>query len=402
MIKTKDNLIGQVFGRLTVIARAEDHIQPSGQKKVMWKCQCSCENKTICEVSGYNLKGQHTTSCGCLVLENTKKMAINNKKNSKITKATKNINKHDLYEYYKCHTQQETALHFNITTSILRKLLKIYNIKKTTEERRYTMTKFIDMTGWIMKEHGVPESRITIVSFDRFFNNQTYWNCLCECGNKWSCNGANVRNGTTLSCGCLHQEHLSEHARKLGHIYGGYNKKYNDYDISNDFGIGYFSIGEMFYFDLEDYDKIKDFYWSKSHGYAVTRIYKNDNIEYIYMHRLVIGAQRGYVVDHIDRNRANNIKNNLRITNNSGNARNASIAKNNMSGFTGVIYDNNCDKWVAQITVNYQNKSLGRFTNKEDAIRARLQAEKEYFGEFAPQRHLFKEYGIEDDFSKEK
>ena len=44
-------------------------------------------------------------------------------------------------------------------------------------------------------------------------------------------------------------------------------------------------------------------------------------------------------------------------------------------------------------------KKLGRFSDKEDAIKARLQAEAKYFKEFAPQRHLFKQYGIlEDNF----
>lgn len=44
--------------------------------------------------------------------------------------------------------------------------------------------------------------------------------------------------------------------------------------------------------------------------------------------------------------------------------------------------------------LNGERKYNKRFDNKEDAIRARLQAEKEYFGEFAPQRHLFEEHGI--------
>lgn len=46
-------------------------------------------------------------------------------------------------------------------------------------------------------------------------------------------------------------------------------------------------------------------------------------------------------------------------------------------------------------------EDLSRFVNKEDAIRARLRAERQYFGEFAPQRHLFEEYGIEDEFMEE-
>ena len=113
--------------------------------------------------------------------------------------------------------------------------------------------------------------------------------------------------------------------------------------------------------------------------------------------RLVIDAKDSEVVDHINRNRLNNLKNNLRITDNLGNARNASLAKNNTSGFTGVVEDKKCNRWIAQITVNYKNKRLEIYQNKEDAIRARLQAEKQYFGEFSPQKHLYQEYGITNE-----
>ena len=305
-----------------------------------------------------------------------------------------NVNKEDLYAYYRSHTRYDTIKYFNITDSILRKLLKIYNIKKNTEERRYTSNKFIDMTNWVMKEHGVPESKITVISLDKIVNGQTYWNCLCECGNECSCNGAKVRNGHTLSCGCLHKERSAENACEIGRIYGGWNKKYNDYDLSNDFGIGYFANGDSFYFDLEDYDKIKDFYWENTNGYALARIYKSDNYKCIYMHQLIMGVRSNEIVDHIDRNRLNNMKNNLRITDNFGNSMNSSIAKNNTSGFIGVTRDNRRNKWIAQIGINYKTKFLGYFIDKEDAIRARLKAEKEYFGEFAPQKHLFEQYGI--------
>lgn len=60
------SLVGQVFGRLTVIERAENHVQPSGQIKAMWKCRCNCKNKTECVVSGSNLNGNHVKSCGCI------------------------------------------------------------------------------------------------------------------------------------------------------------------------------------------------------------------------------------------------------------------------------------------------------------------------------------------------
>ena len=89
-----------------------------------------------------------------------------------------------------------------------------------------------------------------------------------------------------------------------------------------------------------------------------------------------------------------NRKNNFRPATYQENARNRSLSKKNTSGFIGVCWDKETSKWLAYIKLDYNQIKLGRFINKEDAIRTRLRAEKEYFGEFAPQRHLFKEYGI--------
>ena len=51
-------------------------------------------------------------------------------------------------------------------------------------------------------------------------------------------------------------------------------------------------------------------------------------------------------------------------------------------------------KWIADIRIDKKTKHIGVYLNKEDAIRARLNAENKYFGNFAPQRHLFEQYGI--------
>ena len=74
---------------------------------------------------------------------------------------------------------------------------------------------------------------------------------------------------------------------------------------------------------------------------------------------------------------------------------NKSVRSDNTTGITGVRFDRQRMKWVAYLQTDKKIKYNKRFDNKEDAIRARLKAEKEYFGEFAPQRHLFKEYGID-------
>lgn len=73
MSKNED-LTGKTFGRLTVIQRDKDYIQPSGQHKVMWLCECICGNKI--SVQAYFLKKGYTKSCGCLRKENSKKIHI--------------------------------------------------------------------------------------------------------------------------------------------------------------------------------------------------------------------------------------------------------------------------------------------------------------------------------------
>ena len=57
------DLTGQTFGRLVVLERGETHIQPSGKKRTMWLCLCSCGNKKLIEATA--LKTGDTLSCGC-------------------------------------------------------------------------------------------------------------------------------------------------------------------------------------------------------------------------------------------------------------------------------------------------------------------------------------------------
>jgi hypothetical protein len=78
-----ESLVGQEFGLLTVLERAQNHVQPNGSTKVMWKCQCSCGK--IVNVRAHQLKSGHTRSCGCaqdeLLLENKKDKMIGRRYN---------------------------------------------------------------------------------------------------------------------------------------------------------------------------------------------------------------------------------------------------------------------------------------------------------------------------------
>lgn len=88
-------------------------------------------------------------------------------------------------------------------------------------------------------------------------------------------------------------------------------------------------------------------------------------------------------IDHIDGNKQNNNPNNLRIATNQENQRNVKIQKNNTSGFKGVTYEKNRNKWKASISNGSRRINLGRFNSPEEAHVAYKNKAFELFGEFA-------------------
>ena len=95
------------------------------------------------------------------------------------------------------------------------------------------------------------------------------------------------------------------------------------------------------------------------------------------------GDINNFEIDHIDSNRLNNQKDNLRLCNRSQNLGNRNKSKNNKSGFKGVIWDKKTKKWLAQTGVNYKHKALGYFTNIMDAAKTYDKFALEYYGKFA-------------------
>lgn len=103
----------------------------------------------------------------------------------------------------------------------------------------------------------------------------------------------------------------------------------------------------------------------------------------IYMHRVIMNTPDDMDVDHRDGNGLNNTRGNLRNCTNTQNQRNREKLSNNTSGYKGVTWNKEREKWVAQIKVNGKLIRLGRFSKIEDAAHAYDQAAKKYFGEFA-------------------
>lgn len=137
---------------------------------------------------------------------------------------------------------------------------------------------------------------------------------------------------------------------------------------------------------LEDFDLIKEYKWYvKENGYPMTHIFDDatGKDKKVKMSRLIMNPPDAYVIDHIDRDPLNNQRNNLRICTQVQNMYNQSLNKLNTSGFKGVFYNKELNKWTAQIKVNQKNIYLGIFDKIEDAHQARIKADLKYFGEFS-------------------
>lgn len=154
--------------------------------------------------------------------------------------------------------------------------------------------------------------------------------------------------------------------------------------------------GKIAIVDDEDYDYlIARGKWHCTHsGYAVRTERQLGRKVYIFMHRLIANAPRGKVADHIDRNPLNNQRSNLRICTQAENTRNASLSKNNTSGFNGVIWCTSAKKWRVSIVVDRAQKYIGVFSCKIEAAKAYNAAALKYHGEFAKINEIPREYAI--------
>lgn len=88
------------------------------------------------------------------------------------------------------------------------------------------------------------------------------------------------------------------------------------------------------------------------------------------------------MVDHIDRNKLNNQRSNLRAATQSQNSANAKVSKNNVAGIKGIRLRHN-GRWQSVIKVNWKLLCLGTFDTAEEAHAAYREAAEFYFGEFA-------------------
>ncbi|WP_375198979.1 HNH endonuclease [Cupriavidus metallidurans] len=134
-----------------------------------------------------------------------------------------------------------------------------------------------------------------------------------------------------------------------------------------------------------DFERLSQYGWYRNDkGYAARTEPKGDGgYRTIRMHREVMQTPAGLQTDHINGDRLDNRRTNLRVCSHGENQHNAQKRRDNTSGFKGVCWSktNNC--WQARICVNGKKRHIGLFGSPEAAYAAYCAAADKLHGEFA-------------------
>lgn len=216
---------------------------------------------------------------------------------------------------------------------------------------------------------------------DKDGNHHAMWHCRCSCKNATEKDvlQKNLKNGKSQSCGCLHKEMMSEKfsihkmtGSRLYHIWNGmkarcYIKSHNRYEHYGAKGI--IVCDEW----KNDFQAFYD--WAIQSGYDENALRNECTLE-----RKDVNG--------------NYSPENCCWANATIQCINQNLRKDNITGIRGVNWDKQSNRWQAQLQINKEKVLNEYFDHFDDAVKARLEAEVKYYGEFASQQHLYEQYGI--------
>lgn len=218
-------------------------------------------------------------------------------------------------------------------------------------------------------------NRWEVIRFSHKVGYAKYFVCRClDCNKEKTLYIQNIISGKSKSCGCKSK---SETAYKI-------NKKHNEYEVSDSIVKVYVDNDKekVMLCDLDDWEILKDYYWRENiNGYAIAI----DNYKTIVFHRKVLNLDNPKIqADHINGNRLDNRKINLRQCSNQENSFNKYENSNNSSGYKGVYFDKERNKWRGAIQYNGKSmKSPKRYNTPEEAYQWYIEKSNELFKEYS-------------------
>lgn len=275
-VSAKINLIGQKFGRLTVVDFADSRKTKGGQTRSYWLCQCECGSVPK-EIEGAKLKNGDTKSCGCLKKQKIKEKLIGNCFGNWLVLQEDGQDSNGNYLWLcQCQCIDKTIRSIP-TNQLISGNTKSCGCSKNNKPREdLTGNKFGKLTVIGLKDKNSKSDKLK-------------WICKCDCGNtrEICVTTYSLTSGKTKSCGCYQKEVMVDIGKKnrkykregyyrLYTIWRGMKKRTNDKSDLNYGGRGITVCKEW-----GEYLNFKE--WALNNGYSdeltIDRINNDGNYE---------------------------------------------------------------------------------------------------------------------------
>lgn len=138
--------------------------------------------------------------------------------------------------------------------------------------------------------------------------------------------------------------------------------------------------GKVALVDDKDFERVGQYRWYAQAVLSNKFYARNDRLGLL--HRFIMGISGKDTIDHVNGNPLDNRRKNLRICSFEDNLKNKNLYKNNTSGYKGVSWKRDINKWEAYISVKGIKINLGKYYQAEDASLAYNGAVKKYYREF--------------------